>query len=87
MAKIVTETRKIIANNIVYFRIKKQWTQEYLAELIGTNAVYVSELEHAKRNISSDYIDKLAKIFDIEPHELLVNRSPIDNRRIKKYKR
>jgi len=87
VANIVTKTRKIIANNIVYFRVKNKWSQEHFAELLGTSPGYVSEMEHAKRNISSDYIDHLANIFKIEPHELLVNRLPVDTRRIDRRKR
>lgn len=48
---------------------------------------YVSEMEHEKRNISSDYIDLLANIFKIEPHELLINRLPVEIRRIARRKR
>lgn len=84
VAKIVTRTRKLIANNIVYFRVRKGWLQEYFAELLGTSSGYVSEMENEKRNISSDYIDHIATIFNIEPHELLVNRLPVDVRRIKR---
>ncbi len=87
MPKIVTKTRKILANNIVYFRIKNGWSQEYFAELLGTSSGYVSEIENEKRNISSDYIDVIANIFNIEPHELLINRVPVENRRINRHKR
>ena len=85
VAKIVTKTRKIIANNIVYFRIKKGWSQEHFAELLGTSSG--SEMENEKRNISSDYIDHIANIFKIEPHELLINRLPVNVRRIDRPKR
>ena len=44
-------------------------------------------MEHEKRNISSDYLDHIANIFNIEPHELLVNRLPVDIRRIDRHKR
>lgn len=42
--------RKILANNIVYFRIKKNWSQEDFADELGTTPTYVSGLENAKRN-------------------------------------
>lgn len=79
---IITETRKILANNIVYFRVKNNWSQDDLAELLGTSSVYISQMENAKRNISCDYIDHLANIFKVEPVELLKYRSPVDTRRI-----
>lgn len=79
---IITKTRKILANNIVYFRVKNNWSQDDLAELLGTSSVYISQMENAKRNISCDYIDHLANIFKVEPVELLKYRSPVDTRRI-----
>ena len=87
VAKISTNARTILANNIVYFRVKNNWSQEHFAELLGTSSGYVSEMENAKRNISIDYIDHLANIFKIEPHELLVNRKPVEIRRIDRGKR
>lgn len=87
VAKIITKTRKILSNNIVYFRMKNKWSQEQLAELLGTSSGYISEIEHEKRNISCDYIDQIAKVFKIEPHELLINRSPVNSRRIGKSKK
>ena len=46
------QARKILANNIVYFRLKKKWSQEDFAEALGTgtSSTYISELENAKRN-------------------------------------
>lgn len=87
VATITTKTRQILANNIVYYRIKNNWSQEYFAELLGTSSGYVSEMENAKRNISIDYIDHLANIFKIEPHELLLNRLTVTKRRIPRHKR
>ena len=85
MAKIITKTRKILANNIVYYRIKNGWSQEHFAELLGTSSGYVSEMENEKRNISADYIDQIVQVFNIEPHELFINRLPVEKRRIKKW--
>ena len=87
VAKISTKARQILANNIVYYRIKNNWSQEYFAELLGTSSGYVSEMENAKRNISIDYIDHLANIFKIEPHELLSNNLTVSKRRIPRRKR
>lgn len=87
MAKILTTARQILANNIVYFRVKNGWLQEKFAELLGTSSAYVSEIENAKRNISIDYIDNISNIFKIEPRELLANRKPVEFRRISRGKR
>ena len=53
-------SRKILANNIVYFRLKLNWSQEDLAEELGTTPTYVSNLENAKRNMRVDYIGHIA---------------------------
>lgn len=82
VAQIITKTRKILANNIVFFRIQYGWSQDILAEKLGTSSSYVSEMENAKRNISTDYIDHIANTFNIESHELLISRDPVINRKI-----
>lgn len=76
------KTRQLIANNIIYFRHKKNWSQEKFAEEIKSSPAYISQLENAKRNVTSDFIDKLAKTFDVEPFDLLVKRDTITNKRI-----
>lgn len=77
-----SQSRKILSNNIAYFRIERGWTQEDLAEKLGTNSVYVSNLENAKKNIRIDYIDKLTKVFGISPEQLFIVRKNITNHRI-----
>lgn len=84
MANIVTQVRKIIANNIVYYRMQKSWSQEHLAELLETTPGYISELEHGKRNISVDHLELIANIFQVEPNDLLITRPPVKIRRIRK---
>lgn len=84
--KIINKTRKILANNITYFRIKNDLSQEDFAELLETSSSYVSEIENQKRNISCDYIDKIANIFKIESHELLINRLTVEIRRVRRQK-
>lgn len=78
----ITRTRQILANNIVYWRIKRNWSQEEFADKLDSSTQYVSAMENAKRNISSDYIDHLATVLEIEPHELLIDRPIVENRRI-----
>ena len=82
MINIVTNTRKILANNVSYFRMKNNWSQDELSEKMGSKLQYISEIENAKRNISCDYIDRLAQVFNIKPSELLVSRPEVKNRRI-----
>ena len=76
----------VLANNITYFRVAKNISQEKLAELLSTNVVYASEIENGKRNTGIDYIEKLASIFDIPANELLVPRTTVTNKRVKRSK-
>lgn len=76
------KTRKLLANNIVYLRHKNNWSQEKLAEKMGSSPAYISQLENAKRNVTTDFFDKIADTFKVEPHELLINRSRINNKRV-----
>ena len=42
-------------------RLKKELSQERLAELAGLHRTYVSSVERGERNISLENIDRLAK--------------------------
>ena len=77
-------TRKILANNIKYFRLKKNLSQEEFAEMLGTTPVYLSTLENAKRNIRTDYIGHIADTLEIDVKELFVERNEVTNIRKKK---
>lgn len=80
--KTTYKARKILANNIVYYRLKCGWSQEDLAERLGTTTTYLSTLENAKRNTSIDYIEHLSYILNVQLSQLLEVRDPIENRRI-----
>lgn len=75
-------SRKILANNIVYFRIKNNWSQEDFADVLGTTPTYISNLENAKRNTRIDFIGRIADVFEITIDELFTERSIIQNNRI-----
>lgn len=75
------KARKILANNIVYYRLQKNWSQEEFAEALGTTPVYVSNLENAKKNTKIDYIENIADTFDIEVNELFIKREKVKNNR------
>ena len=78
------DARDIVSNNIKYFRLKNNWTQEELAEKLGTTAVYVSSLENAKKNIRIDYINHIANTFNIQVKELFVERELLSNKKRKR---
>ncbi len=76
------KARKILANNIVYYRLENGWSQEDLAEALGTTTTYVSNLENAKRNTRIDYIDLIADTLGVPIDKLLQERDPVSNHRI-----
>lgn len=80
--KTKNQARKILANNITYFRLKKGWSQEDFAEVLGTTSTYVSNLENAKRNARIDYIGHIADTLGISLEQLFIERPIVDNHRI-----
>lgn len=60
------QSRNILANNIIYYRLKLNWSQEDLAEELGTTATYISNLENAKRNMRVDYIGFIADTLKVK---------------------
>lgn len=82
--KITHNARKYLANNIVFYRIKKGWSQEELAEKLGTSPKYLSSLENAKRNCRIDNIEHISNILDIEVYQLFEKREILKKKRIPK---
>ena len=80
--KLKSDARSILANNIVYYRLQKGWSQEDFADKLGTTPTYVSNLENAKRNTRIDYIDHIAAVLNVELFQLFEKRENIENRRI-----
>lgn len=82
MIKSNNRARKILANNIVYFRLENGWSQEDFAEKLGTTPTYISNLENAKRNTRIDYIDFIADTLGVPVDKLFIERNPVKNHRI-----
>ena len=74
-------TRKLLANNIKYFRLNKGLSQEELAELLETTPVYLSSLENAKRNIRLDYIEHIANTLEVNIKDLFIEREIIEKKK------
>jgi transcriptional regulator with XRE-family HTH domain len=52
-------------------RQRRGWTQVYLAEHTGLGSVYISQLEHGKKEPRLRTIEVLAISFDMTPAQLL----------------
>lgn len=66
---------EIFGNNVKYFRFRKKFTQEKLAELTDTSVTYISQLELGHHTPSFDKLESLAKALDVEPFEFYVKRN------------
>lgn len=59
-----------ISRNILNIRLKKSMTQDELAAKIGASKQMISNWERGINNPSQVYIDKLAKVFNLEVSDL-----------------
>lgn len=62
-----------LSNAIAYYRKRKGFTQDQLAELVGISRQHMGAIEapHMNRGISLDLLFNLATILEIEPYLLL----------------
>jgi transcriptional regulator with XRE-family HTH domain len=56
----LTETRKYISSQLIYFRDKEKLTQLQLAELMGVSPTTISKIETGKWSISLDTLATFA---------------------------
>lgn len=66
--------RILLGNNIRYFRFKRNWSQNDLANKLGTKASYISNLENAKINVSIGYIEHIANTLNVPLEHLFEKR-------------
>jgi transcriptional regulator with XRE-family HTH domain len=67
-----SSSRVVLATALRRRRRELGWSQERLADKAGLHRTYVSGVERAKRNISIDNIEQLAKALGCAPAELLM---------------
>jgi transcriptional regulator with XRE-family HTH domain len=63
--------RQIFASNLRRIRTDRGLSQEALADLAEIDRTYVSALERQVYSVSVDTIEKLAKVLEVKPTELL----------------
>lgn len=66
-----SDLRGILAYNIRLLRVQKGLSQEDLAMECELDRTYISAVERSRWNISLSTIEKLAKVLDAEPWQLL----------------
>lgn len=53
-------SKEILSINLKYYRQKYNLSQEKFAEVIGSNLVYLNQLENKRRKTTIDMLDKIA---------------------------
>lgn len=61
------------AINVKKYRLEAGLSQEKLAELADLHRTYISAIEHERRNISIENIEKIADTLNVEPYKLLID--------------
>ena len=63
--------RKILSDNVKYYRFKNGYTQEELAEKCDISPRYLSDIENAKGNIPIDTLEVIAHHLKVDSYILL----------------
>ena len=57
---MIMNSKKILSMNLKFYREKYNLSQERFAEKVGSNLVYINQLENCKRKPTTDMLDKIA---------------------------
>lgn len=68
------DLRVIVAKNVKKYRKKMKMTQHGLAERIGKTVEMVCQVENNIASTKLTTLEAMAKVFDIEPYQLLMPR-------------
>ena len=75
--------RKIIGNNLKYYRYGQGKSQEQFYNELGLNFKYYAEVERGRKNITVDYIEMLANKLNVKSEDLVT----YDEKKVVKQKR
>lgn len=78
MKKIV-DIKKVLGNNIRKYRELRGFTQEQFIEKLGIGPSAISNIECGKHFPSTENLNKIINVLDIEPNELFINNT-IENK-------
>jgi DNA-binding XRE family transcriptional regulator len=70
MNKEHLENYKQLGLNIRYYRIRKEYTQMQLAEIIDVDITHISKIELWKVGASLDVVFEIAKALEVPVHKL-----------------
>lgn len=61
---------KQFGKKVLYYRNKRKFSQEKLAELAGLHRTYIGQIESGKRNLALKNIEKIAKALGVAVKDL-----------------
>ncbi len=70
---------RVIGERIRSLRIKKGWTQNFVAEKLNITREYLSNLERGTRRWNLELLIKVSELFEISPSLLLDPNISLDN--------
>lgn len=73
-----TSARQIFAAHVRRERLARGWSQIQLAERADLHFTYVSAVECAKRNVSIDAMERIARALELPLSELLREDTRLD---------
>jgi len=68
------EYRKIIGENVKFWRNIRGLKQEFIGKKLGLNRSYISKIENGEANPTLDYLHKLADILQVEIEDLITHQ-------------
>jgi transcriptional regulator with XRE-family HTH domain len=71
MSRLTTLSKKF-GIRVKFERIKRDWSQEQLAEKANVGRTTITNIERSLSSATLDIVEKIAKAFDYEPYELLI---------------
>lgn len=63
--------RETLAVNMIRLRAERDWSQEDLAHEAGFHRTFIGHVERRARNISLDNVERIARVFGLQAHQLL----------------
>lgn len=82
--------KEILSMNLKYYRKKYNLSQEKFAEKLGSNLVYLNQIENCKRKPTIDMLEKMANNLNNYDNKLNITASDLikyDPRHVTNYSR
>lgn len=70
-------SKEILSMNLKYLRRKYNLSQEKFAEIVGSNLVFINQIENLKRKPTIDMLDKIADNLNRYDPELNITASDL----------